>query len=679
MTRSSIQAVSLAVLLGACGEGVVKDGRPGVAPESSNLQWGGRVHTMPRTDAPRAASTRSTTTHLTYYGGPVLSNVRVYTVFWNASVNYQSQLPGFYQTIIQSPYFDWLSEYDTPTQSIGRGTFGGTIVDDAPPAGTTIDDSQIQQEVDRLITAGRLPANTDGNDLYMFYFPPGLTITQGGQSSCQAFCAYHGTLSRNGQYTYYGVVPDLGGACASGCGNSDQFSNTTSVSSHEMIEAVTDAAVGLATSNASPLAWYDSNNGEIGDICNAQQGQVSGYTVQKEWSNSLGSCILTNPNVPTSSSSSSSTSSSSTSSSSGTSTSTSTSSSSSTSGSTASSSGSTGTTSGTSSSGGSGGLLNDGFEAGYLSGWTPSGASSTVANSGCHSGTYCAQLGLSSPTSGDSSIAQTFTAPAGSSNVSFWYKVTCPDTVQYDWATATLADHTAGTTATVLAHTCTASGSWTQASAGLTAGHSYTLTLTSHDDDYSADPTFTLFDDVSIAVTSTTSSTSGSTSSSGSSGGTTGSTSSSSGGTTGSSGIANGDFETGNLSGWTGTGSAAAVTGVAYSGSYSAQLGAQTATNGDSSIVQTFTVPSGKTHLTFHYLVTCPDTVQYDWATATLRNNHTGASSTILAKTCTNDGSWASVTAAVTAGTAYTLTLTSHDDNYAGDPTYTNYDGVSLN
>jgi hypothetical protein len=47
----------------------------------------------------------------------------------------------------------------------------------------------------------------------------------------------------------------------------------------------------------APLAWYDPNNGEIGDICNAQQGSIVGgngvtYTVQKEWSNAKGACIV---------------------------------------------------------------------------------------------------------------------------------------------------------------------------------------------------------------------------------------------------------------------------------------------------------------------------------------------------------------------------------------------------
>ncbi|MGZ3714087.1 MAG: hypothetical protein ACXVA4_01590, partial [Ktedonobacterales bacterium] len=78
------------------------------------------------------------------------------------------------------------------------------------------------------------------------------------------------------------------------------------------------------------------------------------------------------------------------------------------------------------------------------------------------------------------------------------------------------------------------------------------------------------------------------------------------------------------------------------------------------------------------YRVVCPDTVTYDWATATLKDNTTSTTTTILAKTCTNTGAWAQVTASVTAGHSYTLTLISHDDNYAGDATYTLYDDVNV-
>jgi hypothetical protein len=107
-------------------------------------------------------------------------------------------------------------------------------------------------------------------------------------------------------------------------------------------------------------------------------------------------------------------------------------------------------------------------------------------------------LGKTTPTNGDSTITQTFTAPNGTTTISLWYKISCPDTVQYDWATVTLRDNTMGTTATLLTRTCTQSGAWIQVTGSVTAGHSYTLTLTSHDDNNFTDPTYTLYDDVTL-------------------------------------------------------------------------------------------------------------------------------------------------------------------------------------
>ncbi|HXR71808.1 putative Ig domain-containing protein, partial [Actinocrinis sp.] len=152
-----------------------------------------------------------------------------------------------------------------------------------------------------------------------------------------------------------------------------------------------------------------------------------------------------------------------------------------------------------STSGGTGGnaVANGGFETGSLSGWTASGVTS-VTTSGPHSGTYAAQVGSTSP-SNTSSITQTFTAASGNTKLTFWYDVTCPDTVTYDWATATLKDNTTGTTTTVLAKTCVANSGWVQKTASIVAGHSYTLTLTSKDDDYTGDPTYTLYDDVATS------------------------------------------------------------------------------------------------------------------------------------------------------------------------------------
>ncbi|GAA1988668.1 hypothetical protein GCM10009838_59400 [Catenulispora subtropica] len=121
-----------------------------------------------------------------------------------------------------------------------------------------------------------------------------------------------------------------------------------------------------------------------------------------------------------------------------------------------------------------------------------------MTTSGPHSGADAAQLGNTSP-SNTSSIAQTFTAASGNSKLTFWYNVTCPDTVTYDWATATLKDNTSGTTSTVLAKTCVSSSGWKQVTASITAGHSYTLTLTNRDDNYTGDATYTKYDDVATS------------------------------------------------------------------------------------------------------------------------------------------------------------------------------------
>jgi hypothetical protein len=144
-------------------------------------------------------------------------------------------------------------------------------------------------------------------------------------------------------------------------------------------------------------------------------------------------------------------------------------------------------------------IVNGGFEAFDFTGWTRSGATSISATP--HTGIHSAQVGSSAAFNGDSSISQTFTAPSGTGHtLTFWYRVVCTDTVTYDWATATLKDNTTNTTTTALARTCTNNGTWFQKSVTLTGGHSYTLTLIDHDDNWvnPPDPTYTFYDDIAV-------------------------------------------------------------------------------------------------------------------------------------------------------------------------------------
>ena len=498
------------------------------------------------------------------------------------------------------------------------------------------------------------------------------------------------------------------------------------------------------------------------------------------------------------------------------------------------------------------GITNGGFETGDFTGWTRSGTTSISTTA--HTGAYAAMLGSTSPTNGDSTIAQTFTAPNPTGPLTLWYRIVCPDTITYDWAGATLKDNTAGTTSTLLAHTCSNTGAWQQTiPASLVGGHSYTITLLSHDDNYPADPTYTFFDDVSlgappapdftvsaspssaavnqgggtsytvtvaaqsgfsgsvalsasgfgsgaggtfnptsvtgsgtstlsvsttgtaatgtftVVITGTSGSLShsasvtlvvnpppdfsisaspssrtvtqgGSTtysvtvsalygfagtvalSSSGYASGASGAfnptsvngsgsstltvTASSSAATgavtltiTGTSGglahsttvsltvntppasvITNGGFETGDFTGWN-TAGATSIGTTSHTGTYSAQVGSASPFNGDSSISQSFTAPAGTGHtLTFWYRVVCTDTVTYDWATATLKDNTANTTTTVLPRTCTNNGTWVQVSVNLTGGHSYTLTLADHDDNWSNppDPTYTLYDDIAV-
>ena len=146
-------------------------------------------------------------------------------------------------------------------------------------------------------------------------------------------------------------------------------------------------------------------------------------------------------------------------------------------------------------------------------------------------------------------------------------------------------------------------------------------------------------------------------------------------------GVVNGGFEGGDLSGWSTSGVTAVTKDHPHGGRYAALLGDPDEPHkGDSTVRQRFTSARNHRRLSFWYAVTCRDTEgeKYDWATASLTDDTTGATRTILPKTCTYGDPWRQVSAPVVGGHAYTLTLVSHDDGYFGDPTATKYDDVTL-
>ncbi len=222
--------------------------------------------------------------NLTYRNGPLLSAVKVFTIFWGAD---WQQSPGsdlannlnqFFDYILTSPLMDQLAEYSVQGgQSIGYGTHIGTLTLATPAPQASLPDDAIQQFLQQQIASNAVP-QPDQNTLYFIYLPSGITVTQGGDSSCQVFCGYHNTINNQ---IFYAVMPypDCNG-CAGGLALLDAL---TSTSSHELCEAITDAIPGQG--------WYDDNNGEIGDICAWKTKQMGNNIVQLEWSNQNNQCM----------------------------------------------------------------------------------------------------------------------------------------------------------------------------------------------------------------------------------------------------------------------------------------------------------------------------------------------------------------------------------------------------
>ncbi len=239
--------------------------------EGDNDLFDGKPHALPAN------------AQLKYGGGPLLTSVQVFTIFWGklwgttpSSSQMITDLNAFFGAILTSALLDQLAEYSVPGKTIGAGAAIGTksITANAPVG--SIADSAIQAQLKRWIAAGTVPKAT-ANTLYFIYLDPGIVSIMGGSKSCQSYCGYHSNAGR----VYYAVMPYP--TCGGCLGGMDAFDALTGTSSHELCEAITDPVAGSG--------WYDQTNGEIGDICAWNFKKIGGYTVQLEWSNQQNKCV----------------------------------------------------------------------------------------------------------------------------------------------------------------------------------------------------------------------------------------------------------------------------------------------------------------------------------------------------------------------------------------------------
>ncbi len=223
-----------------------------------------------------------------YYGGGVLPHVKVQGLYlgkdWYTSANYQTtgNLELFMKTVVNSPYMDMLT---CAGYGVGRGSFDQGRLDLVDiNKGYYLTDTSIRQQLQAFVSAGYLTA-PDSNRLFVVYVEPGVAIMNdhdGNSTSIKDFLGYHGAFAGRDYYGrgadfHYAVIAYPGGINYSSNIFPNSFAQLTSVTSHELAEAVTDPNVNYKT-----LGWYDPHRGEIGDIVNGQTFIMNGYVVQKE-------------------------------------------------------------------------------------------------------------------------------------------------------------------------------------------------------------------------------------------------------------------------------------------------------------------------------------------------------------------------------------------------------------
>lgn len=244
--------------------------------------------------------------NLVYNGGPVMTGtMQAYLIFWEpsgsfVSASYNTLIQRYFNDVGSSGLYHNNTQYtDSSGNAPNNATLAGSWVDTAPYPSTTLQDSDIQNEVSNaLSTNGWTPGITT---MFFVFTAKSENICASGSCSFSQFCAYHNYFGTNTIYAampYDGTDPQGCGPLPAGSPNSNADADAEiSTTSHEQMEAATDPLIS---------AWADSSGQEIGDKCAYNYGQTASdgsnenwnshpYIVQQEWDNAQSGCVQAGP------------------------------------------------------------------------------------------------------------------------------------------------------------------------------------------------------------------------------------------------------------------------------------------------------------------------------------------------------------------------------------------------
>jgi serine protease len=230
----------------------------------------------------------STSSNVTWHGGPVQHNPKIYVVFWGSgwttSDPEYTRLVSFFKGLSGSQWNGTVTQY-----------YDGSahIANDASLAGTWIDTSSIPSRPSSSAVGAEAQklanhfgyAGSDANywvALQHGHDPSGFK---------SQWCAWHSAESENEgvvSFTDFPYQSDAGYSCGSGSVNTPgTYDGVSIIAGHEEAETQTDP---------QPNTGWIIGNSEIGDLC-AWTGlkntsfSTGTFPTQPLWSNSAGGCV----------------------------------------------------------------------------------------------------------------------------------------------------------------------------------------------------------------------------------------------------------------------------------------------------------------------------------------------------------------------------------------------------